>query len=156
VLLREEAVNPSVSAVAPWYAAGLCFSCGQCGDCCSGAPGYVWITLAEAEQIAAVLRLDLSDFTRKYTRRVGRGLSLLEKKGGDCIFLARRPDGLTGCEIHAARPVQCRTWPFWNSNLSSPQAWELIGRGCPGINQGPHHPLPVIQASLKSNGDLPL
>jgi Fe-S-cluster containining protein len=156
VLLREEkAVSPS-AALAPWYSAGLGFSCVQCGNCCSGAPGYVWVSLEEAAQIAKSLRLELSEFTRKYTRQVGSRLSLLEKRGGDCVFLARTPDGLTSCQIHAVRPVQCRTWPFWRSNLSSPQAWQRAGRGCPGINRGDTHPLPVIQVHLTSNGDLPL
>ena len=28
----------------PWYADGLPFTCTQCGDCCTGDPGYVWVT----------------------------------------------------------------------------------------------------------------
>ena len=31
----------------PWYKDGLGFQCTQCGDCCTGAPGYVWINAAE-------------------------------------------------------------------------------------------------------------
>ena len=38
-----------------WYRGGLRFSCTQCGKCCSGAPGYVWVTKDEIEQIAAFL-----------------------------------------------------------------------------------------------------
>ena len=26
---------------------GLRFECTQCGDCCTGAPGYVWVNKAE-------------------------------------------------------------------------------------------------------------
>ena len=37
----------------PWYAAGLRFFCTQCGDCCSGAPGFVWVN---EEEIAAEQR----------------------------------------------------------------------------------------------------
>ncbi|NLG41897.1 MAG: YkgJ family cysteine cluster protein [Phycisphaerae bacterium] len=144
------------SADTPWYSAGIAFSCAQCGNCCSGAPGYVWVTLQEAGQIADALSLKLSDFTRRYTRRVGSRLSLIELKGGDCVFLVRTPDGLTNCKVHDVRPVQCRTWPFWQSNLSSPKAWERAGRGCPGMNHGRIHPLPTIRTCLSANADLPL
>ena len=39
----------------PWYKDGLKFKCTQCGDCCTGAPGYVWVNQAEVEGIAAEL-----------------------------------------------------------------------------------------------------
>ena len=39
-----------------WYKGGLCFSCKQCGACCSGAPGYVWLEDAEADAIAEYRR----------------------------------------------------------------------------------------------------
>ena len=28
---------------APWYRDGLRFTCTRCGNCCTGAPGYVWV-----------------------------------------------------------------------------------------------------------------
>jgi Fe-S-cluster containining protein len=154
-VLRKEGVSAS-AAVAPWYSDGLAFYCAQCGNCCSGAPGYVWVTLEEVAQIAGALGLELTEFTRRYVRRVGSRLSLLERQGGDCVFLVRTPDGLTSCQIHAVRPVQCRTWPFWKSNLNSPRAWERVGRGCPGINLGELRSLPEIRAHLTENGDLSL
>ncbi len=144
------------TVIAPWYHTGLRFSCTQCGNCCSGAPGYVWLTIAEATQIAASLGLEPSEFTRRYTRRLGQRLSLLEKRDGDCVFLIRPQPGRTACQIHTVRPVQCRTWPFWKSNIKTEEAWNKAGQGCPGINQRQHHPLPVIQAALQTNGDLPL
>ena len=27
-----------------WYRDGLRFECTRCGACCTGAPGYVWVT----------------------------------------------------------------------------------------------------------------
>jgi Fe-S-cluster containining protein len=140
----------------PWYGQGLRFECTRCGNCCSGAPGYVWVTLDECRLIAQALRLALEEFLRRHVRRVGTRLSLLEKRGGDCEFLVRTPDGPTTCAIHAARPVQCRTWPFWPSNVESEQAWQAAARECPGINRGLHHPLPVVQAQVAANRDLPL
>jgi Fe-S-cluster containining protein len=154
-VLRESLVSDSADAT-PWYADGLCFSCTQCGNCCSGAPGHVWVTTAEIERIAAFCNLTVEDFSRRHLRRVGFGRSLLELPGGDCEFLDRLPDGKTQCRIHPVRPVQCRTWPFWKSNLSTPGDWQSAATGCPGINRGEHHPLPVIQAALRDNGRRPL
>jgi hypothetical protein len=140
----------------PWYHAGLRFHCTQCGNCCSGAPGYVWVSVDECGQIAAFLGVERDPFTRKHVRRAGTRLSLLEKRNGDCEFLVRHENGKTTCSIHPVRPVQCRTWPFWKSNLTSAEAWKEAGKDCPGMDQGRHHPLPVIQAALTRTGDLPL
>lgn len=142
---------------APWYRDGLRFACTQCGNCCSGASGFVWVTPEECERIASALRMPVDEFLRGHTRRTVSGRrSLLEHRDGDCEFLDRRADGKTACRIHAVRPVQCRTWPFWKSNLESPAAWADTGRGCPGVDQGPRYALPVIERALRDNGELPL
>ena len=39
----------------PWYSDGLKFDCTGCGDCCTGDPGYVWVSRAEIEALAAAL-----------------------------------------------------------------------------------------------------
>lgn len=135
----------------PWYHEGLRFSCTRCGRCCGGAPGFVWVSPDEIRAIAAALGLSVEEFTRRHTRRLGLRRSLNEFDNGDCEFLARDEDGRARCTIHAQRPLQCRTWPFWRSNLRSRQAWERTARGCPGMNQGEHHPLPVIQQALERN-----
>lgn len=135
----------------PWYHAGLSFTCTHCGRCCGGAPGHVWVSPEEMNAIAEHLRLPLDQFQRRHTRRAERGRSLLEHADGDCEFLRRQADGKAYCGIYEVRPLQCRTWPFWKSNLRSLRAWKLTGRDCPGINQGTHHPLPVIQAALARN-----
>lgn len=140
----------------PWYAAGLRFSCRQCGRCCSGAPGYVWVTEAETARIAQHCSLSPADFTRTHLRQVGHRRSLLEKAGGDCDFLERLSDGRTRCAIHPVRPIQCRTWPFWKSNLDSPESWCLAARHCPGIDAGAHGSLDAIEEALQANGALPL
>lgn len=154
-VLRKGFVS-APARVTPWYADGLRFACTQCGACCSGAPGHVWVDGDEIEAIAAFLGLTPEQFNRRHVRRVGRGRSLLELPGGDCEFLERLPDGKTRCRIHPVRPTQCRTWPFWRSNLTTLQAWRLTGRGCPGIDRGPLHTLPVIQQALTDNGSRPL
>ncbi len=147
---RNPQVNES-SDNAPWYADGLCFTCTQCGNCCSGAPGYVWVTDEEMHAIAAELNMHPIEFMNRHTRRIGARRSLRERGNGDCEFLQQLDDGRRVCGIYASRPVQCRTWPFWQSNLKSRRVWDAAGRSCPGINQGEHHPLPVIQQALNRN-----
>jgi len=117
----------------PWYQAGLRFQCTQCGNCCTGAPGYVWVNREEIESLAALLNLEVDEFERRYVRRVGIRKSLVELPNGDCVFF--HSESRT-CQVYGARPRQCRTWPFWNSNLSSPGAWQQAAEHCPGCNHG--------------------
>jgi Fe-S-cluster containining protein len=117
----------------PWYQDGLRFECTQCGNCCTGAPGYVWVNKEEIERLAALLNLERAEFEKRYVRRVGIRKSLVEFPNGDCIFF--HGESRT-CQVYEARPRQCRTWPFWNSNLSSPEAWKQAEGHCPGCNRG--------------------
>src|SRR5688572_15148747 len=41
----------------PWYADGLDFTCTQCGNCCGGAPGYVWLERDDIVRIAEFLKV---------------------------------------------------------------------------------------------------
>ena len=131
----------------PWYSQGLAFECQQCGRCCEGPEeGYVWVTRKELAEIAAYLEMTEKDLRERYVRRVGRRYSLIEQDGSnDCIFLV--PDGKAGkkCRIYPVRPRQCRTWPFWSSNLTTPEAWILAHMRCPGINHGQVHPFEEIE-----------
>ncbi len=154
-MLRQGSVSGPENP-APWYTDGLRFACLQCGRCCSGAPGYVWITARELVRIARYCGLTAREFARRHVRTVGRRRSLLEKPGGDCEFLERPSDGTTRCGIHPVRPVQCRTWPFWKSNVDTPGQWQLMGRHCPGIDNGGYQPLGVIADALQANDGLPL
>ncbi len=120
------------SAEEPWYSEGLAFECTKCGNCCTGAPGFVWVDQDEIEQLATFQGETLDAFGRKYLRQVGSNLSLIEKPGGDCIFW----DKAQGCTVYEARPTQCRTWPFWHENIESPQEWARVQTGCPGAGKG--------------------
>jgi Fe-S-cluster containining protein len=71
-------------------------------------------------------------------------LSLKEKSGYDCIFWR------DGCEVYQSRPLQCRNFPFWDSVLSSPDAWEAAKAGCPGMGKGDFHSMIQIEACLKA------
>jgi Fe-S-cluster containining protein len=127
----------------PWYSAGLKFKCSQCGDCCTGAPGFVWVNREEIAALAALVgEPDVEKFEREYVKSVGIRKSLREFPNGDCVFF----DGESRkCTVYGARPRQCRTWPFWDSNLSSPEAWERTCEVCPGSGKGKLYQLEDIE-----------
>ena len=127
----------------PWYREGLAFACTRCGACCTGAPGYVWVIPEEIGRLAEFRGEAVDDFSRKFVRRVGNRLSLIERPGGDCIFWDKR----AGCTVYEARPVQCRTWPFWPENIASPEAWEDVTAICPGSGRGQFFSVEEIRAT---------
>ena len=131
-----------------WYADGLSFSCTQCGNCCSGPPGYVWMDDKEINAIATHLKLSTPDFLRRHARQVDGRWTLNERltpKGYDCVFLQRDDQGKALCTIYSVRPVQCRTWPFWTDNLRKPADWDRAGSRCPGIDKGKLYPIEQIR-----------
>ena len=128
-----------------WYKGGLRFSCMQCGNCCTGAPGYVWVSREEIRRIADFLGRDDEWLPKDQLRRIGFKYSLTEKANGDCIFLQSIGNGKRGCGIYSVRPLQCRTWPFWSSNLRYASAWAEAGETCPGLNNGKNHDFAAIE-----------
>jgi Fe-S-cluster containining protein len=140
---------------APWYESGLTFTCTQCGNCCTGGPGFVWISREEIVRLAAHLKLSPEQTVERYCRKIDGQFSLRERRtrGGayDCVFLTETKvpqvaeDGqkivLTrrGCSIYPVRPLQCRTWPFWPENLGSQKNWDASAQRCHGMNHGDRH-----------------
>jgi Fe-S-cluster containining protein len=129
----------------PWYCDGLRFRCTRCGACCTGAPGYVWVNAEEVQAIAEHRGEPVEQTLALYTRLVGRRRSLREKDNGDCIFYDKK----AGCTIYPVRPRQCRTWPFWESNVVTPEAWEQTCEICPGSGQGDLIPAEEITQRLR-------
>ena len=119
--MSEEKSVANGETEGPWYNDGLQFTCTQCGDCCTGAPGVVWASDEELLEIAEYLDKPIGEIRLFHTRVVRGRVSLTEFANGDCTFFdpkARK------CTVYRARPIQCRTWPFWNSHLESPAAWK--------------------------------
>src|SRR5690242_13583980 len=110
----------------PWYADGLTFTCTQCGNCCTGGPGFVWISSVEIDRLAEHLKLPRKTVLEKYCRKIGNRISLKEFRSAaglyDCVFLKEIPVQTKDkskvkqtrriCEIYPVRPLQCRTFPF--------------------------------------------
>jgi Fe-S-cluster containining protein len=123
----------------------LRFSCVECGNCCTGPPGYVWVCQEEIKLISQYIGRTDGRLADGQLRRIGSRHSLTERPNGDCVFLERLPDGRRICQVYPVRPLQCRTWPFWNSNLESQRSWAQAGQTCPGINCGQPHTLEQIE-----------
>jgi len=124
----------------PWYKDGLNFKCTGCGQCCTGGPGYVWLSEEDISQLIDHLKISRKEFFDRYTRQLFHRISLKEdRKTYDCVFLKGNR-----CEVYSARPKQCRTFPWWPEHLSSPEAWKEAAKQCEGIN---HPEAPVIPES---------
>jgi Fe-S-cluster containining protein len=113
--------------------------------------------MEEVGRLAEFLKLTSQEVLAKYCRKIGGRISLKERRmpngNYDCIFLremetprSKRPKELApgeaiptkrrGCAIYPVRPLQCRTWPFWESNLSDKRMWDLASKKCPGMGRG--------------------
>ena len=117
-----------------WFEDGLCFECTQCGNCCSGAPGAVWVDDDDIGRIAEYTGKGEGEIRVMHTRPFAGRTSLTEFANGDCTVFD--PE-MRRCRIYPVRPTQCRTWPFWGSNLQSSSDWEATQEDCPGAGQGP-------------------
>ncbi|MEM6688715.1 MAG: YkgJ family cysteine cluster protein [Planctomycetota bacterium] len=125
-----------------WYKEGLQFECTQCGGCCSGGPGFVWIDDNELQAMANHLKIEVEDFKRKFTRMVDGRRSLTERQNYDCVLLDQES---RKCTVYENRPIQCRTWPFWDSCVQSKKAWQATCRVCPGAGTGRLYSLDQIE-----------
>lgn len=129
----------------PFYACGLKFSCKRCSACCRYESGHVFLSEKDVKLLAGRLKMDYNGFTKTFCRWIpmdkGRELlSLKEKSNFDCVFWD------SGCKVYSDRPVQCRTFPFWQSVAGNRWAWETAASGCPGMNSGEMHDEKAITA----------
>lgn len=141
---RHDKTNAAVPEE-PWFQDGLRFTCTRCGKCCTGEPGFVWVDDQELQAIADVLGEPVDEVRDLYTRIFWHRQTLREKGNGDCIFY----DHDKGCTIYEVRPRQCRTWPFWNSNLRSKKTWQHTTKICPGSGGGELIPAEEIVRRMK-------
>ncbi|KAB2832658.1 MAG: YkgJ family cysteine cluster protein [Candidatus Brocadia sp.] len=127
----------------PWYTAGLKFECQRCGRCCRGEPGVVWVNRKEIKEISSFLGITENTFAKSYLRSVNDRFSLLEYGNGDCIMYDN------GCKIYDVRPCQCRSFPFWTSNLENRSEWEKLKKTCPGVDKGKLRTLKDIEDNVR-------
>ena len=131
-----------------WYdETGLRFECRpDCGACCTNHDDYAHVYLDgdDAERLATHLGVPMEEFRARWVDRdEDDGRERLRDESADCTFL----DG-TRCSVYAARPVQCRTFPFWPANLESRRAWSKLSEFCPGIDRGRVHTADEIRGQI--------
>ena len=123
-------------------AQGLRFECQPgCTECCT-QKGFVYLTEADVARAAAFVGLTTEEFERRYVYRTRRRMRLRVPKHANCHFLEAG-----GCAIHPAKPLQCRTFPFWPETMGSAREWRLTARYCPGIGKGPLVQIAEAQAA---------
>jgi hypothetical protein len=131
------------------------FECVKCGNCCRDKNLIITITDKDTIRLANHLKCDLKEILSKYigfyqvrkelenrlvfpaisTYRGNAFLGLRKKSDGSCLFL--REDNL--CEIYAARPMVCRSFPFTFEVKEGWLSWGLMAKAeeiCPGLGQG--------------------
>ena len=143
---------PEKPLKSPFYAQGLRFSCRRCSRCCRFESGYVFLSEKDASCIAIAMNMKYKEFIEAFCRWIPsengiEHLSLKEKSNLDCIFwainstsgknLILNQEGC--CSIYAARPFQCKAFPFWPSVLQSKEHWKAAADECPGIGKGKIH-----------------
>ena len=113
---------------------GIQFECQQCGACCNGSPGFVYVKKNEIFQMALYLNVPVISFIEKYLYPFGGSYSIKEEENGRCLFYR------DGCRIYPVRPFQCKTFPFWFDILRSRKKWAKVSKKCPGIGCGRLYP----------------
>ena len=137
-----------------FYDKGLRFECQMCRYCCSAEPGFVYLTKNDIDRASKALSVSFDEFISRYCRLINFGsyslVSLQEHSNFDCIFLTP-----AGCGIYEARPLQCRTYPFWKNVMENEGNWENEGRSCPGIGKGRVISKKEIEKRLKDGEEPP-
>jgi len=131
-----------------FYESGLRFSCKRCSSCCRFDSGFVFLSKKDLNKMALALNMNENSFLKTYCRWVtdwkgDEVLSLREKSNKDCVLWD------SGCTVYETRPLQCITFPFWESIVSSADNWDIAATGCPGINNGDLHSQKAIEDGIK-------
>ena len=130
----------------PWYDEGLRFSCQtDCTQCCSALKGgYVLLENADIARMAETLGISQAVFVDEFVTTQG-GRLVVKMAMGRCSFSTS-----AGCAVYSARPMQCRTFPFWPEYTEDAEAWEKAKARCPGAGEGELHDAAYINAQVQA------
>ena len=113
----------------------------------------MFLSKTDVAALTKAFAVNQDEFMAAYCRWVRFGerelVSLKEKANLDCIFWE------DGCSVYEARPLQCRTFPFWESVLASRDSWEHVVNDCPGVGNGSLHSFEEIEALLRQREAAP-
>ncbi len=132
-------------------------SCG--GKCCKpqwdGKAGFVYLTKQDIEKLSAYLQQPIENYAEQgyftFTRFMDKLSRQWYLKGGGekaCQFLVEGK-----CSIYEARPLQCRTFPFW-PELTHKGEYIGLKKHCPGIGKGKHQTNALLEEQIKADEEL--
>jgi len=111
---------------------GRRFSCTQCGNCCI-KDGLVYVTEQEIVAMAAHLDIEVHTFWENYGVHYDKRSDqpVLEAKDGrGCPLLTPERQ----CSVHPVKPLQCRSFPFWEDLIADKDEWAHAREDCPGMD----------------------
>ena len=99
------------------YKNNIRFECQGSSNCCvsRGSYGYVYLSIKDIKKLSTFLKISIKKFKNIYCEKTDGFTHLKEKKNknNNCLFLKEKR-----CTVYKARPIQCRTWPFWSENMN--------------------------------------
>jgi Fe-S-cluster containining protein len=101
-----------------------------CTKCCE-QQGFVYLTEEDILRLAEYLGTPVDKFESRYVYRTKNQRRLRVPRHAQCEFL-----GEGGCSVHAAKPLQCRAFPYWPELVGNKKNWTKTGTWCPGIGKG--------------------
>jgi len=124
-----------------WWSTGIRFECQGSGQCCLSRKGYgyVYLTSKDISRLAKHFQLSPRNFKKLYCGTHDGEIYLLPPsirtqsplKASGCRYLSDKR-----CSVYKARPMQCRTWPFWPENMDAKIWTNEVMRDCPGVGKG--------------------
>jgi Fe-S-cluster containining protein len=102
-----------------------------CIRCCE-QKGLVYLTRNDIARIAAHLEITCAEFKRRYLCGTAVLPRLRKPRHKQCPFLLAN-----GCSIHAVKPLQCSSFPYWPELLARAAERQETAQFCPGMNHGP-------------------
>ncbi len=123
--LREEIINREGFSFS--FNPAACSSCSA--KCCKGSSGNIWVTADDIYNICKFLGINPIDGVISFFEKRDNRYSIREQQLDDdyrCLFL----NNINKCSIYAVRPLQCRTFPFWEHFKSDT---EMLLQDCKGV-----------------------
>jgi len=117
-----------------WWTEGVMFTClPDCGRCCDEPDGLVYLSRDDVQRLAEYHGKEVEQWLESDCRKVHDGRWVLNsKEDRTCIYIR----GDKRCDVHKAKPAQCRAYPFWGENMKNDQSWQKTKQLCPGLD---HH-----------------
>jgi Fe-S-cluster containining protein len=101
-----------------------------CIRCCEQT-GHVYLNRDDIARLAAHLQLSRAEFRRRYLCGPPSLPRFRKPRGRQCPFLLA-----DGCSVHAVKPLQCSSFPFWPELIASATERQQAAAYCPGMNRG--------------------